>query len=793
MENGYWIAEYGKVLFGYLFLMFLWPSVVFGGHLKKKTKTYRFSFCVTTQVVIINTVVLGLGLLHILTRQAVMVVFYGVFVAALIRKIVKRQIMSNRLKKDWSSPSASVQKSFRSWLREGFLEARWKVRTWVSKYGVEYGTLAVVVIFGMLYFSYGAFQVHSYGSSDMYVHHEWIYGLVEGRIFSDGVYPEAMHCFIYCLEALFGIRIFSSLLFLQCVHIAVFLISIYIFLKEIFYCRYTPVFALALFLVLDVTSADMIFGMYRLQITFPLEFGLYTVFLCAAYLIRYLENGASVTRKGKASRCYWDENLFLFIMALAASIMIHFYATMLAFVLCVSFAIFAVKKIFKKEYLIPLVAAVMCGIFIAIMPMAGALVSGIPFNYSIDWAVNTMDGSESRELKDKEKNASDEKQEDNKASDEKQKDSKASGEQQEDNKMPDKNGETGEENNVKKQTFEKNKGKLAVIYEEGYVELYGHKRAVIILSITGAVVLFCLVSIIKKNAYLKTLSQWYLQVVLFTLFFILLYTAPYIGLPEFISIPRLCSVGHLMILVVMAIPVDIIFSFVIQHYGCFTIKILSLVSVAGVYVAAVLSGNYHGFLFYELTRQDAAVSVTNSIIDSMSQKGWYVIVAPTDELYPIIQYGGHVELLTFVKSIEEGDYTIPAEHVFIYVEKKPLSYGQSYFFDGSSWLGEKKYMEIYREVFTKRYPDRYVGQAPEIKVSQISKQAAGKDLAEQGWNWQTYTMLENRTALESKAYEWCQRFQENHPSEMKVYYEDEDFVCYYFRQNPGEYYNLGME
>ena len=29
MDIWYWIPEYGKVFFGYLFLMFLWPSVVF--------------------------------------------------------------------------------------------------------------------------------------------------------------------------------------------------------------------------------------------------------------------------------------------------------------------------------------------------------------------------------------------------------------------------------------------------------------------------------------------------------------------------------------------------------------------------------------------------------------------------------------------------------------------------------------------------------------------------------------------------------------------------------------------
>ena len=70
------------------------------------------------------------------------------------------------------------------------------------------------MVFAIIYFSYGAFQNHSYGWGDMYVHHAWIYGLKEGQIFSAGVYPEAMHCFVYCMDALFGVSIYSCLLFL---------------------------------------------------------------------------------------------------------------------------------------------------------------------------------------------------------------------------------------------------------------------------------------------------------------------------------------------------------------------------------------------------------------------------------------------------------------------------------------------------------------------------------------------------------------------------------------------------
>ena len=88
MDTVYWIIEYGKVFCGYLFLMYIWPSVVFGGHLKDKTRTYRFSFCVTVQVVIVNTVVLMLGLFHVLNRWTVVLLFYGIFMCVCVKKLV---------------------------------------------------------------------------------------------------------------------------------------------------------------------------------------------------------------------------------------------------------------------------------------------------------------------------------------------------------------------------------------------------------------------------------------------------------------------------------------------------------------------------------------------------------------------------------------------------------------------------------------------------------------------------------------------------------------------------------
>lgn len=745
MGTWYWIFEYGKVLCGYLLLMFVWPGVVFGRHLRAKDIVYRFSFCVTVQIVIVNIVVLRLGLFHILKRPVVIVLFYGVFLFALCRRI-KEYIAAGRKEKAVKK-RLKLRIKIRFWVKEQW----WRFSMWFGRRAGKYIAFTVVIIFGIIYFSYGATQIHSYGFGDSYVHHEWIHGLMEGNVFSDGVYPEGMHCFVYCLNALFGIRVYSSLLFLQGIHIAVLLLCAYALLREVFQWRYTPVLVLALFLTLDLLNADQIYSMFRLQITLPQEFGLHTQFLCALFFVRYMKDERRFVKNGNTSWYYWNDNLFLFMMSLAASISVHFYTTIMAFVLCAAFAVFAVKKLFDRARLIPLVTAVVCGCFLAVMPMAGALAAGMPFNYSIKWAVNTMDGEETREF-------------DNSA----------------------KEGIQKKEQSVKLVPLKK----IRRIYEKGYVTLYGEARAGCILLITGAVIAVQLLMRRKDIWDLRKISYRYLPVILFTFLSVLIYAAPHIGLPSVISDSRFCSVGHMMTMAVVMMPVDMAASVLSVRCGQTVQQIMSLAGVAGIYIVTVLSGNFHGYLFYELTRYNAVVELTNSIIDRFPEKD-YVLVAPTDELYPVIRYGWHEELQTFVNNSSSESYTLSPEHVFIYVEKKPIQYAQAYFFDGPSWLAQEKYKDIYWDKYSKKYPDTGASQAPAITASEVSKKEAEKEIPEYWNDWFTYTKLDSRTILESKAYERCRQLMRQCPSGMEVYYEDEAFVCYHLTQEPDKLYNLG--
>lgn len=731
-----WSLEYIKVFSGYIFLMFIWPMTVFWNYLKNKGKIFRFCFCVVVQICIINTSILMLGLFNILNKALVSGLFYGVFVSVIIYR--NRNILRNR---------AMCKESLKAfiWVR---VRGLWHdLRPQI----IEYMVLFLVITYGMIYFSYGAFQIYSYGQYDIPIHHMWVNELVKGNVFPEGIYPQAMHCFIYSLSTIFNIRVYSIMLFLQGIHVAVFLISAYCLLKEVFQWRYTPILILGLYLTMDFNFK---WSMTRLQQTLPLEFGLYTQFLCAMYLIRYLKKAGGTGSPKKLSKDCWDENLLLFMLSLAASISIHYHTTIMAFILCASFALFNIRKIVCVRHLIPLVSAILCGCIIALVPVIGGAVSGIPFEGSIDWGLNSIIKSGSSE---------------------------------------DEGGDGAEAGKAERAFMELKTEELEmleklsplgqrIVYniirteylvrescQKGYLGMYGAERGNIILRMTLIIIVVCLICKKLGGEYIKTLIKGYPPLILISFLSAVIfaaYNAPELGLIVLIPNQRFASSGHMIVLAVMMIPVDLLFSVAMCFLADKMLQILSVISLVGIYIGTNIFGIYHEYLYCVLTRYNSDVLVVNSIIEEY-EPGSYTIVSPYEDRCQVELYGRHEELSTFFESVEKENYSLSTEYVFMFVEKRPIGFRQVYYFNGPAWLAKSR--------------------DSVIKADKISPEAAKQDwrATEDEW-W-------SRTILESKAYEWCQKFAELYPSELHIYYEDEDLLCYYFKQDTEQPYNLAIE
>ncbi len=816
MDNNlfYWIVEYVKVFLSYGFVLFIWPMIVFRKYLRNKNATFRFCFCATAQVIIINTMVLMLGLFHILNKWTMCIAFYGILLWSLRDKFELTEERKKRLKSLITGTLGWKQFFLICWqnlCKE--LKISWKkFSKFYKKRWIEYTTLIFVLAYGMLYFSYGAFLDYSYGFGDMYVHHSWIYGLIEGKIFSAGVYPEAMHCVIYSMHALLGVEVYSCMLFLAGIHIAVILLAAYCLMKEVFHWRFSAIFVLILFLILDLVCIDEVFSMSRLQWTLPQEYGFHTMYIIALSLILYLKSYKKTVFRDVEMKACWDENLFLFMMALAASIAIHFYVTIMAFFICFAIAFFKLRSVFHEKHFVPLVVAAFMGLLIAFIPMGGALASGIPFQGSIGWAMNVINGTDKgvgRAQNTDEETVTDSVDSASQNTQSGNTDTTGNAGYDMDNTgTVAENGTNGNTNNASVQVkepgiFEKiiNKAvsvgtaikeKIKGVYSNGYVTLYRPVRAKWIVGFSYlAVALYVIYrlgywvkrKILKRPVNSDNLFPNYLPIVFASFLFMLVYAAPLIGLPELIAGSRLCTTEQMLILMVMIMPFDMLFSMFMPNFRDDTLSLWSVVVSAGFVVFVCATGSYHGYLYYELTRYNAAVTVTNEIMDSLPQNT-YTIVSTTDEIYQVIQDGRHEEILTFLNSQIKSSYTLPTEYIFIFVEKHPIQYAHSHFFSGPDWLGLEKYQDMYTYSYSV---------CPDIACSQISSEAAQQSIQYFKSPSHTYSNLESRTIVESKAYEWCQKFKILYPNEFKVYYEDDDFVCYYIQQNPQRLYNLVIE
>lgn len=793
MDTLYWATEYVKVFLAYFAIMFVWPSVMFHNYLKDKSRTVRFAFCVTVPVVLINTVVLGLGLLHILHGWLVALLFYGSLLWGIVRRIKLSQAQKKAIVRFLKGTYgirlffSDIHRYLKNWCGEKRKQHRKSMRG----HWIEYITLAAVVVFGMIYFGYGAFQNVCYGTSDMPVHHSWIYGLEQGKIFSSGIYPEGMHCFIYVLHIVFGIRVYSCELFLAGIYISVFLVSVYLFLRELFTWRGSAILALALFLTVDIKNADMIASIARLQWTIPQEFGLYTQFLCALFLLRCLNDPFDKKQKGWKNFLkyqYKNENLLLFLMAFTASFVIHFYVTIMAFYLCLAIVIVKFVSLFRKKRILYLAGATMIGLFISIAPMAVAYLEGNPLQGSLNWAMGVMQGQK--------QNSTENNMENTEIESENTQNQVVKSTESDQEKAYVAVKQKSEERNfeillqkVKTKVIEK----ASILYENSLVILYMKERAkwIVELCILGFGMWFVyrlIVGVLALFVKTKKVRRYFLHRMdgnLILLMMVIIFAAAYassaLGLPNLIENVRLGSTIQILICGAVFVPIDIVLALLAETVLRYVIFFMLPFGVGGIYAGTQYAGVFHGYLFYNLSRYNSTVDITNDIMEKFPENS-YTIVSPTEELYQVIENGWHEEAMVFLQKVQtEKNFTIPTQYIFVYVEKKPIEFMQYHFFTGPAWLADEKYQPFFG-VFS--------SQGNQINAGKVSTQAAKEPIQIYTLLSDTYAKLDSRIIVESRLYEWCKKFQEKFPEEMKIYYENDRFCCYKITQNPYRLFQL---
>lgn len=785
MGEYYWWMEFLKVLFAYLALVFVYPSILFRNYLKGKGRTFWFGFCVTASTMLISMVVILLGLCRLLNAWVVRILFYGSLILSISRSVrmpmTPRYLLYKVQNRTYGKKLLAVRlrDAVSNMLRRSFLALRRVLR----RNFLEILVLLGLVVYGVLYFAWNPLQTHGYGFSDIIVHHNWAYGLQQGKVFVGGIYPEAMHCVAYSVSTLFGIELYSVLLYLQCANNIAFLISVYLLGRELFAWKGSALAMLALYLTLKLDilyDRDPLLNtaiMSRFQGALPQEFAYYTVFLIPAFLMRYLKNAGQVMFRGKKTRFYWDENLAVFTLGIAVSIATHFYATILALFTCLGVMVVWCCKVFHWRRLVPLALSALLALTLSFGPMVLAYASGIPFQNSIFWALNVMKPAEQTQQV-----------------------------QQTPSEETTQPAQTVTPPQAPAQTVQPQLGlgeRLARLFQRvsgrirwclestylyGYRTLYVPEWAWVFPSLgvfaLGFAVLYqgaaYLLRRLGKSACPGNRFHGYgiLAVICFVMMMAL--SAGRSNFPRLIDCDRVRTIGHIFMMFLLVLPVDLAGSLAQRFLGEKSTAPLSAAAVAAVICLVVSGGYYHTYLLLGVTRYNAAVDVTVSILKNMP-KDEYTLVSTTDELYQVAGKGYHEELLTFLQKAEDQEYYLPTRYLFFYLEKKPIWYYHNHFCDGPGWLART----VDEEDFS------FVSVGDQMRGGEISEETAQKELVLGNKLSNAYLNIYNREILESRLALYLEQLEKEYPNELNVYYEDENFICYCLEQNPNRLFNLG--
>lgn len=769
MSKYYWFFEAVKVVIAYGFLVFVWPCLVFRKWLKGRSKTVLFSFCVLITGTLLPFCVLILGLIHLLNIWIVRILFWvslGLTLYPLlpriswwediIRRIANHNLSFRQIAVILGGKACFLLKNFLIWFKREILP-----------HIVEYLVLTCVIIYGILWTAKGVFDDKLYGFGDMYVHHQWIYGLVQGKAFSGGIYPEGMHAVIYLIHILFGIEIYSINLFFFIPRNIVLFLAGYLLVKQLFHWRYAGIAAMCAFVVLRVDYYLYVIRLPRLAWALPQEYGMIASLLSALFLYCYLKEEKKPGSKNDSSKTGWisgilreivtDENLLLFLLSVLMTLIMHYYATIFAFILCIGVVIPQIHRVFTLKYFRSLFTSVIFAFMIGFMPFAIGLMEGIELEHSLYWALSVMEDTEEQNQ-----------------------------------------GTSESEMAEKTVTSEKTSG------SESVLDVYLFRRNPFYSPIYMKLVLTgWFLSIVVPLVWLlfsKTFNRIKKREILysdkflgyFTLAIILLVEITFanaegLGLPVIMSGSRMTLLTHLLMCAQMVVPLDLLFLIFSNILAKWLRHILSVSFMLSIYAVAICTGNLHGPLCAEIVQYSATVNTIERIKEQFPEKT-YTTVATTSELYQVIEHGFHEELSNFIgyqENLIKADtdfYCLPTKYIFLMIEKRPIIVGfeEVKYYTGPNWL-------IYND------PEKNYNTS--IMAGKISEDAACEDISNinlNEWN-ETYKNERIRNILESKMYYWAQKFKKMYPNEMKTYYEDEDIVCYCITQNPQNPYNLKLK
>lgn len=763
------VIQFLELLIGFLGVTVGLPALVFYKKVKHFQASVRFLiYFIIGNFYVINLVQV-LELMYI-SYRVTLILFTVIPVLIAVIKIYQLPVFSYLKKiKDELYHYILQELGFRSFLRHRFRELRKVLAFLLRQMGrlLKELWLELPFLFVLIWVIWkvcggGILNNWGYGASDIPVHNYWINGLVENKLYIAGIYPMGMHCMLYYLATILNIPVYVTLRLFWLVQYSMIVFMLLLFLKGCCRTKFLPYLGAIGFVGLKYFVG---ISYSRFGATLPQEYGMLYILPAVYFLMEYFKTRKEELDQGENRiRCRSSWNLLGFAMSFSLTLSSHFYDSIIAGIICVGIAVGYSAWIWRKEYFGRIVVAGILGVLMALLPMAVAFLTGKELQGSMYWAMNIIGlrdytvlifriiclivvaitvGSIVFLIR-----------------------------------------------GLKKKTISFTANK--VIHTEAKVLLilfeflgilllsavlflawtykdtllWGYNNNVlklpdtnwIVYGITAALI----VGVIQRLLVQKMTGAGILSVVIAEILLGLVLVSGSLGWPMLMEPYRVCIYAAYLLPVVVVMTADGLLNLIcFNHFIKFQriVAFFLVIALLGYSIKLdVLKSPFGGG---NLEMNEAIFCTTNILKDNKGQNNTWTIVSANDELRMVEMYGRHTETITFLEEMEywnqNKELTIPTEKVYFYIEKKPINYAGG-----------------------------YSGEIPEV-----SKEQAENPLPESsGINAYNGT---DRSVTMSRMYYWAQAFQQLYPNELKVYYEDEKFVCYYIEQNVYRLYNFAID
>ena len=615
--------------------------------------------------------------------------------------------------------------------------------------------------------------VYGYRASDIPVHMSWINEMSRGKIFAKGVYPFGFHCIIYYLHAVFRFDtyvILCQFFFVQVIFMHLVLLAM---LKQLCKTKYIPYIGTFVFLLGNFWSGQTYSRFYA---TLPQEFGMIFVIPSIYFLIRFFQ-----IPKQKLADKETRLTLQCFAMAFSLTLAIHFYGTMIAGLCCIGIACGFCFRFLRKEYFRRIMFTGICSVFLAVLPMGIAFATGTPLQGSLGWGLSVINGGKSSSSTEAEAETDEAETLEVSTGDDKNtvRVVKPDGTVMEID-VSDLPSAQENESGGQTQTETTAPAVPKVSFGEKIRKIPGKAKNA--LSEMSSRILEFIIKLDVKNIGYMILASFVLLLLLGFIFCVfrqteygamlmsmgfcmwivtILLCAGVFGLPPLMDGAR-CSIYYVYLLsaALTALADGLL-------YMVLPLRKLRLVrnAVSLAVAAAVLMGMFQNHMikqsdFSSGFVMNGAITCLSNIIHENEDKTW-TIVSANDETQMGLDHGWHYETITFLRGMETLEKNtkviIPTKTVYFFIEKIPGDYAVSYAKSGQS----------------------------------ISRKGASRSLPNVGGIGMYQG--EGRWIVMSRMYYWAQAFMELYPNEMKVYYEDNKFICYKIEQNMYHQYDFAID